>query len=101
MFGFEGGPEVGVGGDLHAERPTEHGGDGSDEEGGGGVVVFHAVDTVVDDGAHDYDEDSADLILGDDELTRAFFNDGPDLHRPVFVQQLLPLLGGTADVDLA
>ncbi|CAM6004894.1 unnamed protein product [Sphagnum balticum] len=40
LFGLEGGPEVGIGGNLHAKGAAEHGGGCTHEEGSRGVVIL-------------------------------------------------------------
>jgi hypothetical protein len=92
MTSLEGGPVVGESGDLHAEGSTEHGCDGSNQEGDGARESFHVIDAAVDDGSHDDHESADDFVLCVDEGIGALLDDGSDRDWVVVHDQLLVLL---------
>ena len=87
LLGGDGGPDVGVDGNLHAQVAADHAGDGSEDKGGGGVASTGVVpvgsggDGHKDDGGEDNHEVGADGVLGLQEGVGAGVDGSVDLNE--------------------
>ena len=102
LLGGDGGANVTVDGNLHAEVAADHGGDssqnkGSAGEGSTGPVVSSIVDEEEDQGAKSSDKVEADGVLSPEEALGSLVDGSVDLNQPLrggFLRDTAVNIGG-------